>query len=916
MGELPSGTVTFLFTDLEGSTRLWEEHPDAMRTALARHDAILREQVAAHGGHVVKTTGDGIHAVFATAHDALDAAVGAQVGLAAASFEDTGPLRVRMGVHTCEAEYREGDYYGSEVNRAARLMSVAHGEQIVVSAVTGALVRDRSVELVDLGEHRLRDLTVAERVFQVRMPGLAADFPPLRSLDAFPGNLPLQVTSFVGRGDELAALSKALEASRLVTVVGVGGVGKTRLVLQVAAELIARFPDGAWVFELAAADDPESLLQVVAAALGVRPRPGSSLEDSIVELLRPRRVLVVLDNCEHMLRAAARVADRVLRECAQAHVVATSRESLGVAGEQTWPLGSLPVPEASDADVMASDAVRLFADRAHAARPGFVLSDTNAVAVGEICRRLDGIPLALELAAARVSALSPTDISGLLDERFRLLTGGRRSGVERHQTLRATVDWSYSLLDDRERVIFERLSVCTGSFDGRAAQAVVAGDGVEAWDVLDALTKLVAKSMVVAEEADDGAMRYQMLETLRQYGRERLDLAGDADWWRRRHAEHYAAVAEESGQGLRGPDELSWKRSLAADFDNVRAAVNWSLERDDHVDVEYALRIITGLAQFINNVSTEVGEWAERAMVCLAGTSPEWRAGVLIAAAHFQVFIRGNAEAARLLAIEVLDIEGVPTNLVVFDTATLTHCESQLGHLDDAVRVAAENVRSLDVRGADDDARGTAHCSYAAVALVVGDRATARSQADIALRIARQRRNPSMLAAALWIAGLTREADQPEAALKALEESVELVRVGASDVNFGGALARLARLRDRDGDLAGALDALHEAVTYCQRVGPRTELVVVVAQFARTLAAHGEAERAAVVAGIVAAGALMAMGATGTPQRMERATVTARAQIGDTAYDSAFARGAAMSYNDAITYIRSQLDRATAETEN
>jgi len=276
VNELPSGTVTFLFTDLEGSTRLWEEHPDAMRDVLAGHDEILRDAIVAHEGHVVKTTGDGFHAVFATAHDALDAAVAAQLGLAAASFAETGPLRVRMGVHTCEAEYRDGDYYGSEVNRAARLMSVAHGEQIVVSAVTAALVRDGSIELVDLGEHRLPDLTVAERVFQVRAPGLVADFAPLRSLDAFPGNLPLQVTSFVGRGQELAALGKALEASRLVTLVGVGGVGKTRLALQVAADLIARFPDGAWVCELATADDPESMLQVVAGALGVRPRPGTA----------------------------------------------------------------------------------------------------------------------------------------------------------------------------------------------------------------------------------------------------------------------------------------------------------------------------------------------------------------------------------------------------------------------------------------------------------------------------------------------------------------------------------------------------------------------------------------------------------------------------------------------------------------
>ena len=400
------------------------------------------------------------------------------------------------------------------------------------------------------------------------------------------------------------------------------------------------------------------MLQVVAAALGVRPRPGASLADSIVESLRPRRVLVVLDNCEHLLRAAAALADRVLRECAHVHLVATSRESLGVAGEQTWPLGSLAIPDGSDTDVLVSDAVRLFVDRAQAARPGFTLTDANATSVGEICRRLDGIPLALELAAARVSALSPADISGLLDERFRLLTGGRRSGVERHQTLRATVDWSYSLLDDRERVVFDRLGVFTGSFDARAAQAVVAGDGVEAWDVLDALTDLVAKSMVVAEEAADGTMRYQLLETLRQYGRERLDAVGDADGWRRRHAEHYATVAEAAGEGLRGPDELAWKVSAA------RRLRQRPRGRELVVGPRRpCLMSNTCCASSLRSRSRQQRQHRHRRMgrtgdSRVADASPEQRAGVLTAAAYFQAFIRGDWEAARTLAIDVLGIEG------------------------------------------------------------------------------------------------------------------------------------------------------------------------------------------------------------------------------------------------------------------
>jgi predicted ATPase/class 3 adenylate cyclase len=915
MSELPMGTVTFLFTDVEGSSRLWDEFPDAMGPALARHDAVLQEAVVAHRGFVVKTTGDGIHAVFATARDALDAAVAAQLGLLGEPFGEAGPLRVRMGVHTCEAEYRDGDYFGSEVNRAARLMSVAHGDQVVVSLVTSGLVRDGSVGLVDLGEHRLRDLTVAERIFQVCAPGLPEKFAPLRSLDAFPGNLPLQVTSFIGRDKELAALGSALETSRLVTVVGVGGVGKTRLALQAAAELIAGFPDGVWVCELAAADDPVSMLQVVAAALSVRPRPGSSLEDSIIESLRPRRMLIVLDNCEHLLRSASRLVDRVLRNCAQVHLIATSRESLGVEGEQTWPLGSLAIPEGSDTDVIASDAVRLFVDRAQAARPGFTLSPSNAAAVAEICQRLDGIPLALELAAARVAALSPADISGLLDERFRLLTGGRRSGVERHQTLRATVDWSYSLLEQRERVVFDRLSVFAGGFDARAAQAVVAGDGIEAWDVLDALTDLVAKSMIIADEATDGVMRYQLLETLRQYGREQLDGTGDSDRWRRTHAEHFATSAEEAAAGLRGPDELSWRQRLLADLDNVRAAVTWSLERDDPVDVEYAMRIITALAPELNRVSTEIGEWAQRAVTHVSSTSPQRRAGVLMGAGNFQAFVVGNTELARTIAIEVITIDGASAFLRSLGYGLLMHCEWRVGAIDEAMRVAAEQQLFLDSNEIDDYTRIAANASYAVVALSAGHGDTARDQADAVLRTARRINNPSALAMGLWITAITHEEDDPDAALLALKENLALVRAGANDVNYGGALARIARLRDRNGDYVDGLAALEEALEHFQRVGPRTELTVVIAQCARTFAGHGYAEPAATLAGILAAGPLSDLARPGTPERMERATSAARSQLGDTAYNRAHSFGVDMSYDDAIAFTRTTLDLVIADTQ-
>ena len=439
MPELPSGTVTFLFTDLEGSTRLWQEHPEAMQVASARHDDLVRALIEAHDGYVVKTTGDGFHAAFGAAHDAVHAAVAAQGALSTEAWGEIGPLVVRMGVHTGPAEIRDGDYYGTAVNRAARLMSVAHGGQIVVSLTTKELVQDRGVELVDLGEHHLRDLARVDRVYQVVADGLPNEFPRLRSLEAFAGNLPLPTTSFVGRDVELAVVDTSLQSARLVTLTGVGGVGKTRLSLQVAAHALPRFPDGAWFCELAGATDDDSLLQVVMSTLGVTALPGTTPERSIVEFLRTRAALVLFDNCEHLLDAASQLVDAVLRECPNIRILASSREGLGVPGEHMVAVRSLGVPRIDDSfdTIVGSDAVELFVERAAAVRAGFVLETANAGAVAEICQRLDGIPLAIELAAARVATMNPRDIASHIDERFRLLTGGRRTGIERHQTLRA-----------------------------------------------------------------------------------------------------------------------------------------------------------------------------------------------------------------------------------------------------------------------------------------------------------------------------------------------------------------------------------------------------------------------------------------------------------------------------------------------
>ena len=755
MAELPSGTVTFLFTDLESSTRLWEELPEAMSDALARHDEILREAVEAHDGVVLSRMGDGIAAVFASAPHGVAAAVDVQRRMATESWADTGPLRARMGLHTDEGRLRApGEYMNQPLNRCARLMATAHGGQVLLSDATAGVTRGRlpeSVELVDLGEHRLRDLAEPMRVFQLTHPDLPREFPAIRSLDALPGNLPAQLTSFVGREAELTGLAKALDEWRLVTLTGTGGVGKTRLALQVAAEVLPRFRDGAWLCELAAADDDETMAQVVAAALGVSQRQGMSLAASVSDYLRPKELLLLLDNCEHLLGPVGGLAERVLGECPGVRILATSREGLGVGGEHVLPLRSLPVPDRTGAltTTAASDAVLLFVDRAEAARSTFVLDASNASAVADICRRLDGIPLAIELAAARVVSMSPAEIRGLLDERFRLLTGRRRRAVERHQTLQATVDWSYSLLGELEQAVFDRLSVFAGTFDAPAAQAVVAGDGVEAWDVLDALTELVAKSMVDADDTPEGTTRYQMLETLGQYARERLDEHDEVDAWRRRHAEYFGGWAEEAGAEFVGPDELVWRARENAELDSLRAAVTWALDRDDPDDIGLAVRVIGALAsESVGNPVAGIGAWAEQALPQLEITSPQLRYAVTAAAAWHQ-FSLGNYDHAQELAQRAIG-DGLPpgARAPIIALNTLAMSSLGLGELERALAIALDNARLLDrdYPGSVDAAQ--AHGAAAMIAAQSGD-LIARAEAEVGLRQARTTANPTALVTAL-----------------------------------------------------------------------------------------------------------------------------------------------------------------------
>jgi predicted ATPase/class 3 adenylate cyclase len=504
---LPTGTVTLLLADVEGSTRLWQTQPEEMTAAIARLDRTVCDIIAAHDGvrPVEQGEGDSFVVAFARASDAVACALAFQRAPLA-------PIRLRIGVHIGEVQLRdEGNYVGTTVNRTARLRDLAHGGQTVLSGSTEDLVLDRlpaDAWLTDLGTHRLRDLPRPERVVQLCHPDLRNDFPPLRTRETVVAqHLPVQLTSFVGREAEMNDVRQILANNRLVTLIGAGGVGKTRLAVQVAAQIAGGFADGVWYVDLAPIADPDNVPVAVIRALGLPDQPGRSTMDALLRFVGDRQMLLVLDNCEHLLDASAGLVDALLGGCPAVTLMATSREPIGVAGEVSWRVPSLS---------LADEAIELFTDRARQVRPDFCLTDNIAAAAAEICRRLDGVALAIELAAARVRVLSLTEIRDGLHDRFRLLTGGARSAVRRQQTLRASVDWSHALLTEPERILFRRLAVFMGGFDLDATQAIAGGDDVERYQVLDLLTLLVDKSLVVAESAS-GRTRYRLLETVRQY---------------------------------------------------------------------------------------------------------------------------------------------------------------------------------------------------------------------------------------------------------------------------------------------------------------------------------------------------------------------------------------------------------------
>jgi len=797
-----------------------------MSQALAAHDVVARNAVEGHHGTVVKMTGDGMHAVFDDALDALGATLDMQRALADPEATCGLRLRVRCGLHRGMVEQRDNDYFGSPVNRAARIMSVAHGGQVLVSQALFDCVKEvlpAAVSLRDLGKVRLKDLATPEHVYQVVHASLRQDFPALRSLEATPNNLPQQASAFIGRAKELRELSRLLDRSRLLTLTGSGGCGKTRLGLQVAADAIERFPDGAWLVELATLADPALTPQTVATVLGLKEVPGRPISEVLTEHLKDKHLLLLLDNCEHLLDACAKLADRILRQCPGVHILATSREALGIGGEQAFRVPSLSLPDPKQAhspeSVASFEAVQLFIDRALLARADFKVNGQNASTLASICYRLDGIPLAIELAAARLRTLSLKEIDGKLNERFRLLTGGARTALPRQQTLRALIDWSYALLNEGEQKVLAQLAVFAGGFTLDAVEQVCVGEGVDDWAALDPVTSLADKSLVLAEERN-GATRFRLLETVRQYARDRLLERGDGGRWRDRHLTHFLHLAEEAETHFTGAEQRSWFDRLEMEHDNLRSALAWSSAQGG--DSARGLRLAGALWWFwsVHGYPGEGRGWLTALLAATPEGMPASRAKALGGAS---VLAREQGDYATAWKLQA---EGLAILREHGDRHDIAAALNNLGSLardqSDYQRSRALHEESLAIRRELGDRNGISASlnNLGLLARELGDHPAARLLYEESLAIDRALGDRLGIAISLNnLGGIARDLGDYAAARAMHEESLVIRRELGDRRGIASSLANLGDLADERGDYATAQALFLEGLAIRRELG-------------------------------------------------------------------------------------------------
>lgn len=735
---LPSGVVTFLFTDIEGSTRLLRRlGEDAYSAALDEHHSLLRSAFDSQGGHELGTEGDSFFVAFASPSDAVSACLDAQSALHNHAWAEKGEIRVRMGLHSGMAiPTDDGRYVALAVHQAARIAAAGHGGQVLVSSATAALIVDGlppGSSLLDLGRYRLKDFDEPQPISQLASEEMETEFPPLKALAEHATNLPKMRTSFVGRDVERREVTKLLEANRLVTVVGPGGAGKTRLAVEVAADIAGGHPDGAWITEFQDLRDGSLVAHAVGASVGVADEPGRSHIDIVVDGLRRKRLVLVLDNCEHLVDDIAGMVDAILTSCPDVTVLATSREPLGVQGEHVWRLPELATPGSaalSPEALLEFDAVRLFIDRAAAARNDFVFGPGNAASVGEICKRLDGIPLAIELAAARVRSLSPQELARRLDDRFRMIVGSDRRAVPRQQTLRALIDWSYGLLSDQERTLLARLSVFASGFTVDAAEAVGVAGTIELIEVLDLLTALVDKSLVIADHLE-GPTRYRILETIQQFAAERLDELGMTDDACMAHLRWCRDLAASAGAGLVSPQQAAWLDRCEIERANFRVAMEWASGSGG--DADTAMEIGVALHRFwvVRGPAIEGYRWLENALQSSSELTSKraWahqRAGSLAGHGHDTGAARRHHEAALALARQLTDRE-----LEALALDELGQTARAAGDLDAAVHYGRQAV--VVATNAGDTVRATCLCNLAGTFLYRGRHHEARSFFEEAL---------------------------------------------------------------------------------------------------------------------------------------------------------------------------------------
>jgi len=917
VAHLPSGTITFLCTDIAGSSQLWEQHPEAMRLALARHDTILRESIAAHEGIVFKSGGDGVYAAFTRAPDALAAALAAQQALLVEPWGQTGPLHVRMALHTGVAEERDGDYFGPPLNRVARLLAVGHGDQILLSRASQELVCDTlppNVALRDLGTHRLKDLTRPEHIFQVVAPALPADFPPLRSLDLESTNLPAQLTPLIGRERELEQVGARLRRAdvRLITLTGPGGIGKTRLALQTAADLLDSFVDGVFFVDLAPISDPALVVATIAQTLGLKEAGGQPLLDSLKRYLREKELLLLLDNFEQIVEAAPLVAE-LLRAAPALKVLVTSRTPLHLSGEHEFGVPPLTLPDPKQLPSVEQlnqyAAVALFIARARAVHADFQVTNASAPAIAEICHRLDGLPLAIELAAARIKLFPPEELLAWLDRRLPLLTGGPRDLPARQKTLRNTIDWSYHLLDRAQQTLFTRLAVFVGGWTLEAAEAVCNGAGDLGIAIVDGLQSLLDQSLLRQVEGPDGALRFRRLETIREYALERLAASGEAEALRWCHAEYFLRLAEQAEPELRGAEQAIWLARLEVEYDNLRAALQWAAQRGD---VEFSARVAGALWRFW----VARGPWSE-GWARLAEILPEAQAAAPSRSSMWAKVVQGSAVLAFYLGDHAAARQLFEQSLVRYRELgdrlgvawTLIYYGWLINDGGDplAARPLLEQSLAICRELGDRQGIGWALARLGLGYSFLGDYAAARPLLEESLALCRAVGDRWGTAWALHLLGLAVGefgGGDIAAAIALEEESLAISRELRDRRNMAYTLLILGTSIMAQGEYAKVHHLFTEALTLQQEIGDKWGTAVVLWVDAVLSAAQGQAERGLRIES--AASALLEAIGAALPGAMltrfmpiltvSRQTLTADEQA------RVWAEGRAMTLEQAITY--------------